>query len=159
MWAFLFDGRLSRIPYALIALPLSLVQYLTPVVSMYAPMFFDKVFDADLVSFPRYAIALSFALDLLVLVLVVVSAKRLRDIGLTGWLALPILLKLVLGLVVGFLKTQAIADGTVVDPGTQQALTWALHGLYYYGYALALFLMIVPGRRRQTHAMKPASAL
>lgn len=159
MWAFLFSGRLARIPYALVALPLLVIQYLTPVISTYAPIFFDKVLDADLVSFHRYAIALSFALDVLVLILTIVSAKRLRDIGLTGWLALPILLKLLLGLAVGFLKTQAIADGTVVDSGTQQAMTWALHGLYYYGYALALFLLIMPGRSRPTKAMTPASVL
>ena len=158
MWTFLFGGRLSRIPYALIALPLILVQYWSPVIVMYAPIFFDKLFNADLVSFPRYMIALSLFMDLLVVGLAIVSAKRLRDIDVTGWLALPIVLTLVMDLAVGVLRTQVTANGTVMGMDAQPLLTWAFRGLYYFNLALALFLLIVPGRRLSSTRVSRAPA-
>jgi uncharacterized membrane protein YhaH (DUF805 family) len=151
MWAFLFGGRLSRIPFALMALPFLVIfangNYASNAVSM---LFFRMMI---LPSIQSLTLLLATPMITISLLLAIISGKRLRDFGWTGWLGAPYLLQ---GLIYidlthsAFTGSKRILDYPVVE--------YVTAGLVFYGLALALVLLIVPGQRRSAAGASPEAA-
>lgn len=144
MGTFLFGGRLSRIPYALIAVPVLVLQYVTPLIFNFAPVLFEQILHASLLDIGGYQIAMSVIVVLLpALILVIASIKRLRDIRLTTWLVLPLVLKLLMAPMSGFVSG---------------VLIWLWQGAYAYSLLLVLALLVVPGRHPRPEERAPSAA-
>ena len=135
----LFGGRLARLPYGLVALPILAIFECRYLIVYYWPVVFDR-FNAGLTS-AGWLIVIYALYDLLLLPLLMVSFSRLRDIGLTGFLALPYLLA-------PFLKLASTwAWMHHASPGMTLILDRAASGVHIYGLALAVLLLLVPGRK------------
>jgi uncharacterized membrane protein YhaH (DUF805 family) len=154
----IFGGRLSRIGYACVAIPLVLLLEAAPFILRQATPFFRQVFNVSLADMGLYIIVLSLCIYILPLfTLIVVSIKRLHDMALTGWLALPLSFKLGVGFAIGMVQGQAILNETAVDETTQLVLTWLSRGVYIYGLVLVLALVLVPGRRQPSAPAAPSA--
>lgn len=150
MWAFLLGGRLSRIAYAFMASPLLIVfangNHASNAVSV---LFFRMMI---VPSIQLLATLLAAAMITVSLLLTLISGKRLRDIGWTGWLAVPYLL---LGFIyIDLTRSAFTASKRILDYPYIEYITT---GLVFYGLALALVLLIVPGRRRSVARASPAA--
>jgi hypothetical protein len=148
----LFGGRLTRGAYAGIAVPIIVVQLAMPFITRWAPLLFANVFHATLANFGTYFLAMTAVLGLLPLVLFVASVKRLRDIGWSGWLAFPVLLKFCLGYAAIFL---ALYLGFMILG--EASLKWLSVGTYWYVFVLVLLLLFIPSRKLPVTA-EPAAA-
>lgn len=155
---FLFGGTLSRVPYAWIAVPIVLLQLVMPLITTWAPLFFARAFHADLANFSTYMMALVAVLGLLPIVLWVASIRRLRHVGLTVWLAFPILLRYAFGFVVGVLLVRSWQGGPSADPMVPLVLKSLLDGIYWYILILTGLLLLIPGRQPPASS-EPAAAL
>lgn len=143
------NGRLSRWSYALIALPVLVIFELRYLVVYYGPGVVERL-GGDLTSV-GWMIAVYIAFDLLLLPLIVASFNRLHDIGLTGFLCLPYVAERFISLASNWAWLHHADANTVLI--IQRTMT-VLHD---YGLALALFLLVFPGRKRAT-AEVPATA-
>ncbi|MEI9906313.1 MAG: hypothetical protein WDN06_22200 [Asticcacaulis sp.] len=105
----------------------------------YTPQLFDRL-DAPLTSV-GWVIVLYAVYDLLLLPLIVVSFNRLHDIGFTGFLCLPYLLAPYLKLSGTWAWMHHVPAQTTV------VLDRIAAGVHIYGLALALLLLLVPGKK------------
>lgn len=154
----IFGVRLSRVSYACVAIPLVLLQEASPFILRQAMPIFARVFNIALEDAGLYIIALNLCIYILPLfALIIVSIKRLRDLALTGWLALPLSFKLVVGFAIGMVQSQAIVNGMPVDETTQLVLTWLSRGVYIYGYVLVIALVLVPSSPSRVRAAASAA--
>jgi uncharacterized membrane protein YhaH (DUF805 family) len=155
----IFGGTMSRAAYAWVALPTVFLSYFGGrYVAEFVPLVFARLFAVTLANIGIWMAGFFAVLYLLVIVLAIVSAKRLRDIGATGWLALPLLLRQVLAFIVGLQQSQAVLHGATTVPAAEPVVIWLFRGLYVYGLVLVLVLLIVPGRRKPAAPAETAAA-
>jgi uncharacterized membrane protein YhaH (DUF805 family) len=139
----LLRGRLSRVPYALMAVPLLLLRQFGHVLTSFAPLLFERVFHAGMTDVVLYSLIFFLLMDALLVVLMIVSVSRLHDIGLTGFLVLPYIFPVF----IGFYVSQSEIGHLVVSPAMKEIITWLSRGTYWYCLALALVMLFVPGRK------------
>jgi uncharacterized membrane protein YhaH (DUF805 family) len=150
MWAFLFGGRLSRIPYALMALPL-LAAFANGnhVSNAFSMLFFRMMV---LPSHQLLTSLLTATMIVVSLVLTIISGKRLRDISWTGWRGLPYLAP---GIIYADLARSVFtASKRILDYPFVEYITT---GVVFYGLGLAFILLIVPGRRPSSTGTSPGA--
>ncbi len=147
---------MSRVAYAVIALPILLLFQAGSLLSYYTPLVLGKL-GADLTNFATWTILIFLIYHLMVIPLILVSAMRLRDIGLggylAGFLALPYLVRHGVDVYVGWTKVQ----GSLPSVEVQHIVSYLSAGAYIYGLVLALILLVIPGRMTPAEP-EPAAA-
>lgn len=161
MFKFLFGGRMARLPYAFVAIPISLIlvnDAFVVFLAMKAWELVGNLLNTSKISLAELFSAMLFVFTTLIVILVVASLKRLRDTGLTSWLAAPVLLRAVVLAVMAYLKYQASTYGTPISDVVHQGLGWASQGVRWYELALVFILLLVPGRHKPLVPAETASA-
>lgn len=161
MLKFLFGGRMSRLPYAFVAIPISAVLsndgfLLFLAVKAWEPI--GRLFNTSKIGLADLFSVMAVVFTALILILVIAVVKRLSDAGWSNWLVVPVLLRPAVLVVMAYLKYEAAARGTPISDAVHQGLSWASQGLRWYELGLVLILLIVPGRRTPSSVTEPASA-
>jgi uncharacterized membrane protein YhaH (DUF805 family) len=146
---FSLKGRLTRLPYALIAVPILLIFAGSPFIANNLHILLQKLgVTLTLANVGIWLVSILLLIRLLIVPLMIVTIRRLHDIGLTGFLALPYLINEGLKFYVAWTRSQTLLEGATPDPAFQQALTFLSMGAYYYGLVLAFALCLIPSRKK-----------
>lgn len=134
-------GRSGRVVYGMVALPILLERHYQYAIAIQLEhllaQFTTRIADIGWLFIPF------LLMQLLIVPLMIVSVRRLHDIGLTGYLALPYVLTTLVGLYFSFTKIALISPNEAV--GVE--LLWLRGAAYYTGLLLAVLLLLMPGRR------------
>ena len=137
------EGRSGRVIYGMIALPVLLERHYNYVIVRQIETLFGHM-TQSLAQFSTWLLFAFLLLQLLTVPLVIVTVRRLHDIGLTGYLALPYLLTMLIGFYFSFTKIAMVIPNDTIHV----AMAWLRGAAYYCGLALAVALLFIPGRKR-----------
>jgi uncharacterized membrane protein YhaH (DUF805 family) len=143
---FSFKGRLSRLPYALVAVPI-LIGFAN---GAYVQSVLFSIFQAmkvDLIDFGVWFTSILLVFKLLIVPLLIVTIKRLHDIGLSGFLAISYPIHEGVKMYVGWSLANHNLGQPLPSQLVQQIITYISAGTFIYGLGLALVLCVLPSRK------------
>lgn len=142
----MLKGRLTRLPYALVAVPMLAIflcgrdiAYLAPLVILQLGGHLQDV---------GLLIPLFVALNLTILPVFIAGFNRLHDLGLTGWLALPVTAPLLIRFCVEWMMS---GDDAFQTNGL--IMMWLYYGATWIAILMVIMLALVPGRKAPTIAI------
>jgi uncharacterized membrane protein YhaH (DUF805 family) len=133
-------GRLARLPYVLVAVPMLTIFFCGPDAAYLAPLVMLRL--GGHLQDIGLLIPLFVALNLFILPVFIVSFNRLHDLGLTGWLALPVIAPLPIRFCVEWMISAHDAFQT-----NGLILMWLYYGARWLAILMVVVLAVVPGRK------------
>lgn len=136
-------GRLTRLPYALVAVPMLAIYFSGRDIAYLAPLVMLRL--GGHLQDTGLLMPLFMALNLAILPVFIASFSRLHDFGLTGWLALPVTAPLLIRL---FVKWVMSGDDAFQTSGL--IMMWLYYGATWLAILMVVVFALVPGRKVQT---------
>jgi uncharacterized membrane protein YhaH (DUF805 family) len=152
---FSLKGRLTRLPYVLVAVSILLVFAANPFIVRHLQILLQKLGVTLTLVNARTSVNIAKWLGLilpfsrlLIIPFMIVTVRRLHDIGFSGFLALPYVINVGLEFYVAWAQSRTLLETTFPDSAVQQVAVYLSIGTYYYGLALAFALCLIPSRKK-----------
>ncbi|MFT4076516.1 MAG: hypothetical protein QM647_13405 [Asticcacaulis sp.] len=143
----LLRGRLTRLPYALVAVPMLAIFFCGRDIAYLAPLVMLRL--GGHLQDMGLLMPLFMALNLAILPVFIASFNRLHDLGLTGWLALPVTAPLLFRF---YVKWMMSGDGALQTNGL--IMMWLYYGATWLTILIVVVLALVPGRKVPTSVVR-----